>query len=161
MNQAQNMAFGRRLLVAGTVAILILGLWVSAALMAREILPGTTRLVDRVFVAALLSTYLGGWTIAVVLARLQRMMLFRAVGTTITAVLILALLEVPAAFKLLLWSLVFRSLSGEGAQDYMNSYLLDPELSFRRIPGRRWTAHPRSDIEEGSGLKGSARLRSN
>ena len=139
-------------LLAVAVIGVILALWVATVLLARELLPGPAAWVDRFFATALAATYLGGWVVAVTLARLRRVMLFRAVGTTLTALLVIAILEVPAAGKWLHWSLVFSSLSGEGAQDYTSSYMLDSALSFRRIPNRHWTSRPQSDIERGSGL---------
>jgi hypothetical protein len=51
---------------------------------------------------------------------------------------------------------VFRSLTAEGF-DYGSSYVLDDELSFRRIPGLRWSGRPASDIEESYGLPRSLR----
>ena len=151
MSPAQRVAPWLRHVLAAMVLVLVLTLWVTAGLMAREIIPGSAQRADQLFAAALGATYVGAWVIAAALAQTPRLMVFRAVGTTITAVLIVAILELPAAFKWLHWSLVFRSLAGEGTHDYMTSYVRDPELSFRRIPGLYWTARPHSDFERQPG----------
>lgn len=153
----QRRMLWRRLLLALIAISAILLSWTGASLVARHILPGTAVLADRLFAAALAATYFGGWMLAIALAQWQRPMLLRAAATTLTITTLVLVLELPAAFKWLHWTLVFRSLSGEGATDYMTSYVLDPELSFRRIPGLHWTARPYSDIEDGSGLPRSLR----
>ena len=78
-------------------------------------------------------------------------MLFRALGTTIILILIVLILELPAALRWVHWTVIFRGLSGEG-RDYGTTYVLDQELSFRRIPNLSWKGRPASDLERGYGL---------
>lgn len=67
------------------------------------------------------------------------------------------MLELPAKLKWVHWTIVFRNWSGEGF-DYGTAYVLDKDLSFRRIPNLRWTGRPASDIEESYGLPRSLRF---
>jgi len=96
--------------------------------------------------------YAGAWMVAMSFSKSQRGMFLSAAATTLTLGVMLAMLEIPAAFNFLDWSSVFRRLSGEGVPNYRSSYVPDPELSFRRVPAIHWTGRPYSDIEEGTGL---------
>jgi len=62
------------------------------------------------------------------------------------------ILELPAMFKLVHWAVVMRRLSGDQGLDYATAYVLDSELSFRRLPNVRWSGRPPSDLEQSHGL---------
>jgi hypothetical protein len=136
----------------------VIVLWIVLGLMGRGILPGSTELVNRLFVAMLPVTYLGLWVFAIAATRSPRIMLFRALGTTIVVALALLLLELPASLGWVHWKIFFHRLTGE-SMDYSTAYVLDADLGFRRIPGLSWTARPASDIEDGFGLPRAARER--
>lgn len=136
-------------------AALVAALWLGLALMARGVLPGSPELVTRLFVVALPATWAGLWAVAVLAGRARRLMLLRGVAATLSAVLVLAVLELPAALGLLHWTILFRRATGEGT-DYGTAYVYDAELAFRRIPGLAWTGRPQSDVEQGAGLPRTA-----
>ena len=142
----------RSRIVRGSVVLgVILLPWVYLALLARQVLPGPLDRIDFLLGGTLVLSYVGLWAFAIVTSRTPRSMGLRAFGTTFTVVVILLVLELPAVFKWVHWTLVFRSLSKEG-EDYQTAYVLDRELSYRRIPGLSWTGRPPSDIEDAYGL---------
>jgi hypothetical protein len=128
---------------------------VVLALMGREVVPGSIALADRLFAVTLLITWVGLWICAIAVSRAPRRMVFRAVGTTLVVLVLLALLELPAALRRVHWEAVFRGLTGEG-RDYGAAYVHDAELSFRRIPGLSWSGRVRSDVEQTYGLPRAA-----
>jgi hypothetical protein len=134
--------------------VLVVLLWFWVVLLANRVVPGSLRLTDTLLVVVLTATYCGVWAFVVSLSRTPRQMLLRAVGTSFTLVIIIALLELPAALRMIHWTLVFRTLAGEG-RDYESAFVLDDELSFRRIPNLEWAGRPHSDIERGYGLSRS------
>jgi hypothetical protein len=137
------------------ILVVVIASWIVTGLIAREVLPGSRELTDRLFFAAVPLTWLGLWLFAVVAARATRPMLYRALAANIVAVALLGILELPAALGWMHWTIVFRRLTGEGT-DYGTAYVYDADLSFRRIPGLAWTGRPSSDIEQGYGLPRSA-----
>jgi hypothetical protein len=82
----------------------------------------------------------------------------RLLAGALTAIAVLALLELPAAFRLLHWRVVFQHLAGERAH-YGTAYVYDADLSFRRIPNLTWSTRPLGDIEEKYGLPRAAARR--
>lgn len=125
--------------------------WIWVLLLAYEYVPGSVLLTDQVFGLSLLTTYTGLWTLAIVTSRARRLMLLRALATTLTLVAMLLILELLAALHWVHWALVLRNLVGEGT-DYQTAYIADEELGFRRIPHFQWSGRPASDIERGFGL---------
>ena len=75
-------------------------------------------------------------------------MLFRAIATSLSAIAIVACLELAAGMKLIHWPLLFEKVAGDGS-NYMWAYRIDTELGYRRQPYEKWTVHPPSDIESG------------
>lgn len=148
----------RRVVWAIVVAAAVLAGWTILGLMARQIVPGTAALTNRLFALALPLTYAGCWALLILASRRPLGMLVRGVVVTLTLVLVLLILEVPASLRWVHWDVVFRRLSGEAA-DYGTAYVHDAELSFRRIPDLTWTTRPISDIEQGFGLPPAARER--
>ena len=136
-------------------AALVAALWTALALMAREGVPGGWELTARLFAVALPLTWVGVWAVLVLASRRSRPMLYRGIATTLSVLLVLLVLELPAALGLLHWTILFRRATGEGT-DYGTAYVYDAELSFRRIPGLSWTGRPQSDVEQGSGLPRTA-----
>jgi SGNH hydrolase-like domain, acetyltransferase AlgX len=121
--------------------------WISVILIAHEYLPGSIALTNELFGVALLATYFGCWSLAVVVSSSSSLMFFRALATTLVVVTSLLILEVPAMLKLVHWTVVMRRLSGDG-QDYRTAFVPDKDLAFRRIPNLHWSGRPASDIEE-------------
>jgi hypothetical protein len=78
-------------------------------------------------------------------------MALRAVLATLVAAVTLALLELPAWLGWIHWRVLLRRVSGEGP-DFATTFVRDPELGYRRVPGLTWTARPPSDIEQANGL---------
>lgn len=152
MNDRSATGFFRHRIFWGCVVLVaIMVPWIYLSLLAHDVLPGPIEGIDFLFGVMLVLSYVGLWGFVIVISRTPGLMGLRAFGTTFTVVVILLMLELPAMFKWVHWTLVFRSLSGEGA-DYQTAYVLDRELSFRRIPGLHWTGRPASDIEEAYGL---------
>ncbi|KPJ84901.1 MAG: hypothetical protein AMS18_16490 [Gemmatimonas sp. SG8_17] len=136
--------------------MLVVLLWFWVVLRAHRVVPGSLRLTDALLVVVLTATYFGVWAFFVYLSRTPRQTLLTALGTSFTVVIIIALLELPAALRMVHWTLVFRILAGEG-RDYESAFVLDNDLSFRRIPNLKWSGRPQSDIERGYGLPRSLR----
>lgn len=141
----------------GIVTALV-ALWVVLALMGRGIVPGSAKTTDALFAVALGLTYLGVWSLLVVVARSPRTMLYRGIATTFTLLAVLVVLELPAALRWVHWTVILRRLAGERA-DYGTAYVYDAELSFRRIPNLSWSTRPLSDVESGYGLPRTAERR--
>jgi hypothetical protein len=141
----------RRKVRAVAVLIAIVLPWIALALLSRDVLPGADRWLDPLFATTLIATYIGGRLFAIAVSQVPRRMTLRALATTIAVILAVAVLEVTAMLGWVHWTLIFKSLSGEGV-DYHTAYVRDHELSFRRIPGLRWSGRPASDIEESYGL---------
>jgi hypothetical protein len=125
--------------------------WISVMLMAHEYLPGSIALTNGLFDVSLFTTYFGCWSLAVVVSSSPRLMIMRALATTLVVMTGLLILEVPAMLKLVHWNVVMRRLSAEGS-DYGTSYVLDKDLGFRRSPNMLWSGRPASDIESKYGL---------
>ena len=141
----------RRAIGASAIVIALAAPWLGLVLLSRDVLPGGEAWILPLLGVSLIATYVGGWLFVWFISRARRLTLMRAVATTLTVTAILLILELPAALHGVHWTLIFRYLSGEGF-DYTSAYVLDEELSFRRIPGFRWSGRPRSDIEEAYGL---------
>ncbi len=125
--------------------------WVALAFLSRDIVPGGRNWVDPLFPATLIVTYVGAWIALLVLSRSHHRVLLRAVTTTLGIVVALAMLELPAVLRWVDWTIVFRQVQGEGL-DYQTAFVGDRNLTFRRVPGLRWSVRPYSDIEEAYGL---------
>ncbi len=126
--------------------------WIALALLSRDVLPDADRWLNPLFAATLIGSYLGSCIFVIVLSRDARRMLLRVLATTIVIVVVITALEVTAMMRWIHWTLVFKSVSGEGV-DYNAAYVLDDELSFRRVPNLQWSGRPASDIEERYGLR--------
>lgn len=137
----------RRSLWAILVVATALALWITLGLMARQLVPGSAGLTDRLFALTLLLTYVGLWSSLILASKTPRPMLYRALGTSLTLGIIFVVLEIPASLRQVHWKIVFRRLAGEGV-DYRTAYVSDAELSYRRIPGVKWSTLPASDIEQ-------------
>jgi SGNH hydrolase-like domain, acetyltransferase AlgX len=142
----------RRRLFRGVGVLIATALpWTALALLARGILPGSEAWINPLLGITLIATYAGVWTAAIAASRNPRHMLLGALAATLAVLTTLAMLELPAMLRWVHWTLIFRSLSGEGV-DYRTAFVLDEQLGFRRIPGLQWSGLPASDIEERYGL---------
>jgi SGNH hydrolase-like domain, acetyltransferase AlgX len=121
--------------------------WISVIAIGHEYLPGSSALINGLFVAALVATYFGCWSLSAVLSSSPRLMFMRALATTLIVMTSLLTLEVPAMLMVVDWAAVMRKLSGEGP-NYSTAFVPDQDLAFRRIPNLHWSARPASDIEE-------------
>jgi hypothetical protein len=142
-----------------TMSVLALALvvvpWAVLALMGREVIPASIELTGRLFALTLVLSYVSAWLLAIAISRTRRLMIYRALATTLVAVVLVSILELPAALHRIHWEAVFRRLTGEG-RDYGAAYVHDAALGFRRIPGIRWSGRVLSDVERGSGLPRTA-----
>src|SRR5262245_28588361 len=91
--------------------------WLSVILLAHEYLPGSIALTNGLFGAALVASYFGGWSFAIVVSSSPRLMFMRGFASTLFVLASLLILEIPAMLGMVHWTLVMRQLSGEGA-DY-------------------------------------------
>jgi SGNH hydrolase-like domain, acetyltransferase AlgX len=124
--------------------------WVALAVLSRDV-PGAQRWINPLLALTVIATYAGAWSVLIVASRARRRMLLRALTATIAILLMIGILEFAAMMRWIHWTLVFRTLTGEGV-DYGSAYVLDEDLVFRRIPGLRWSGRPASDVEEAYGL---------
>jgi hypothetical protein len=131
------------------IAALILTIlpWISVIAIGHEYLPSSIALINGLFVVALVATYFGCWSLSVVLSSSPRLMLMRALATTLIVMTCLLILEVPAMLKVVDWAVVMQKLSGED-HNYTTAFVPDKDLAFRRIPNLHWSGRPASDIEE-------------
>jgi hypothetical protein len=125
--------------------------WMALALLSRDVLPGREAWINPLLGITLIATYVGVWIAAIAATRHPRHMLLRALASTVAVLATLAMLELPAMLRWVHWTLIFRSLSGEGV-DYRTAFILDEQLGFRRVPSLQWSGRPASDIEERYGL---------
>jgi hypothetical protein len=134
--------------IKSTIAALIATvlLWISVILMSHEYLPGSIVLTNALFSIALVATYSVCWILALFVSNSSRLMLMRALATTLVLATCLLVLEVPAMLNLVDWNVVVRRLSSEG-EDYATAFVGDKELGFHRIPNMHWSGRPASDIE--------------
>ena len=73
-----------------------------------------------------------------------RAVLFRLAAITLALLGGLLVLEAPAAMHLLDYQRVREALTGSQGPDM--DYVMDRELSFRRVSNARWTGRPRTDM---------------
>ena len=145
------MRLSRRLLSSSAALLVIAATWIVFALLSRDMFPGGTQWINVALATALVATYGGVWACAIVASCHRRRTLVKALATSLLLVILIALLESAAALRLVHWTLIFQTLAGEGV-DYRTAYMLDERLSFRRIPGLRWSGRPASDVEATYGL---------
>ena len=97
------------------------------------------------------ATFVAVCGLTVALAHRPRLAVFRALMVAIPVVASLALLEVPAALKLVHWRvLCTRWLACD--THYNLTYQFDPELGMRRPAHAHWSEQALSDVESGSSL---------
>ncbi len=124
--------------------------WAALAVLSRDV-PSAERWINPLLAITLLATYAGGWVVLIVASRAPRRMLLRALTATVAIIVIVSILEFAALVRWIHWTIVFRTIAGEGV-DYRSAFVRDDELVFRRIPGLRWSGRPASDIEDTYGL---------
>jgi len=120
-------------------------MWGAAAWLGRDLRPWSLTLRGVAFGAALLLTYLGLWAAAVTLCRDGRLMLSRAIATTLTLAVLLLIIEFPAATGLLDYSELFGKLSGDRTGPAA-TFTFDRNLSYGRPANLSWEGRPRSDM---------------
>src|SRR5712692_2092702 len=115
-------------------------LWL-AALALLWAAPILTRRFGMMLMLAIVLTYVLTWGRAITISRNRRLTVFRGLLTTMTLLIILACLEVPAALNLVDWGGIFRRMTGD--EDYYDSaYVSDPELGYRRRPNEHYSWRP-------------------
>jgi hypothetical protein len=71
---------------------------------------------------------------------MPRRIQLRALGTSLTLVIVIALLELPASFGLVSYAGLLKTTA------VTDAFIADSALSFRRPPGASWTGRVRSDL---------------
>ena len=122
-----------------------LSLWGAAAWLARDLRPWSANLTGIVFGAALLLTYLCLWGVARTVSREPRLMLLRAIFTTLVLSTLLAIVEIPAAIGWLDYFYLLGRLAGDW-KGPETIFTTDLDLGFGRPPNVRWEGRPRSDL---------------
>jgi hypothetical protein len=130
----------------GVVALM----WEGLAIVARVPRIEAAAITNVLFFLALPFTYAAAVAAIVRASASPRRVFQRAVALTLGLVVGLGALEVAAAFRVVHWELVLKSLRGEPA-----SYLPDADLGFRPAPSVRGFGRPRSDVEVAWGLPAS------
>lgn len=102
----------------------------------------------------LLVTYVCCWIAVIRFSVDERLMLFRAIASSFSVIVIVVCLELAAGMKFIHWPLLFEKIAGDGS-NYMWAYRLDTELGYRRQPNEQWTVRPPSDIESGWSIPAS------
>ena len=115
--------------------------WVFASLVSRTALFAGTFWTEICFGAGLALTYVALWAIATIWSRVPpRQVLLRALATTATCVVLLVLLELPAAVGLVGYASLL------GPTGITDAFVDDAELSFRRPAHQSWTGQVRGDV---------------
>ena len=120
--------------------------WGGLILLAHQTTEWAILWTHRLFGWMLLLTYLLLWGWAIGISRKPRRTLLGGFTCTITILMILICVELPALLGIVHWDLVFQKLTGKD-QKYTWAYWHDRELGFRRRPNDHWTEWPTSDIE--------------
>jgi hypothetical protein len=102
-------------------------------------------LADVAVALGLLGIYFATWSVAISWARSKRRMIFRAIGTTLLATLLLAIAELPAAFGLVDYFEWWSRITGEW-NGPTTSFIKDWELGFKHPAHSKWQGQPRSDM---------------
>ena len=125
--------------------ILPLSLWAAAGWLARDLRPEATRLAEITFGVALPLSYLCLWGVAIRLSRAPRVMLLRALFTTLVLTVLLAIVEIPAALGWIDYSYALARLSGEWTGPE-TIFVTDLNLGYTRPPNVHWEGQPRSNM---------------
>ena len=126
---------------------LVVAWWVGVGLLSRGTGPEANVWTERLFLGGLVLTYgacwFGGsgwsspWASTWSMPRRTQL---HAIGTTLTLVVLVALLELPAAFGLVSYAGLLE------ATAVTDAFVADSALSFRRPPQASWTGRVRSDL---------------
>jgi len=125
--------------------------WSAMAWFSRLEAPWAIRQTSPAFALALAATYVAAWAIVVARSQTPRLALFRALAATVSGMLGLVVLEMPAAAGIIDYSHVRGALTG-GWQGPTDDFVTDHELSFKRPPHARWAGRPRSNMAQAFNL---------
>lgn len=135
----------RRATRTANLLISFLAWWTVTAWLARIVSERAIALTSVFVAVGILACYAIGWSIVIVWSGRRRLMIFRAVATTFVLSVLLAIVEIPAAFGVVDYSELWSRLIGEWAGPSTN-YETDFDLGFRHPPHTRWSGRPRSDM---------------
>ena len=141
----------RRAVWAGGVVV---AWWLGVGLLSRVTGPSADVWTERLFTIGLALTYLACWfglSASSASASsgsshwaMPRHIQLRAIGTSLILVVLIALLELPAAFGLLSYAGILETTA------VTDAFIADAALSFRRPPGAAWTGQVRSLCSAGA-----------
>ncbi len=134
-----------RLVLSAVLVVALLGQWGGTAWLARDVRPRAIEWTGTCFALCLAATYLGAWALAVIWARDRRCMLFRVVAATGLLLVLVLILELPAATGLVNYGRIFNLLAGGGTEP-ARMFVEDPDLGYRRPPHQAWAGRPRTDM---------------
>jgi hypothetical protein len=141
---APTKARGRLRAVAGFLAA-VSTYWAATAWLARDLRPWAIELTDVAIVAGLVLTYAAAWWLRAAWRGDARATAIRGLATTIVALVLLALVELPALFGRLDYSQLLSAALGEW-RGPSTAFVSDPELVYHRPPHELWSGQPRSDM---------------
>lgn len=137
----------RRAVWAGSVVV---AWWLGVGLLSRANGPSVDAWTERLFTFGLALTYLACWfgvsgspasaSSGSSPWAVPRPIQLRAIGTSLVLVVLVALLELPAAFGLVSYAGLVETTA------VTDAFIADAALSFRRPPGAAWTGPVRSDL---------------
>ena len=135
-----NRTSGRRLALALTMPG---GWWLMVGLTARSPWPLLRAWTDVGILGGLAITYAAAWAVIRIRSRATpRRVLLQASATTLTAGILVVLLELPAMMGLLSYAAINQ------ANGIADAFVADGDLSFRRPPRFSWAGRVRSDLAE-------------
>src|SRR5262245_37246731 len=131
--------------------VVLVGGWGAMGVLSRRLDLGAILAARTLFGWMFPATFVAVCGLSIALAPRPRLAALRACLVTVSVVVSLVLLEVPAALKLVHWRvLCTHSLVCDS--HYNLTYQFDPELGMRRPAYARWSEHALSDIESGWSL---------
>ena len=140
----------RRTVWAGSVVV---AWWLGVGLLSRATGSSVDLWTERLFTLGLALTYVACWfgvsgSSASASSRSSRWAMprhiqLRAIGTSLILAVLVALLELPAAFGLLSYAGILETTA------VTDAFIADAALSFRRPSGAAWTGRVRSDLSSG------------
>ena len=136
----------RRGLWTSLVLVPVVALWLFTAWISRDDRLRAILVTHALFALGLLSTYLAAWTVAAIWTRgRRRLVVFRAILTTVVLLVLLVLIDVPAYLGMIDYGSHWERVTGAW-RGPARSFVADPELGFRRPPNLRMSGRPRGDI---------------
>jgi hypothetical protein len=136
---------------AGLLWVLAAGWWALTIWLGRQATPSLIKLTNPAFAAGLFFIYAAVWGTAVCAARDPRRAMFRAIATTLSLVVGVLILEMPAIAGVIDYSHVRAAVTGqwEGPSD---DFIEDHNLSYKRPANAHWSGRLRSNMAQAFNL---------